>query len=290
MNASSRSRFRNIGKLSILIAMGVLGYVSANGNPISFLNPTVLIQTPRVGGEAVGVLAMGGGPLGVTGKPAEKIVIWERPTTPLPDWLTVEEQFSLEEQRIRQLLDEPIQLDFDGLSLNTIAKVLRGKFKIAICFDEVGLDEAGVNKDAPLKTVRPAAKLSWLFAHVLEPLQLVYQIEHDSIVITSKDRPRNTIRCYDLSYIFPDSGLVSDLMLSIESMVTPDVWVNVGGTSSMSSIGSMLVISAQSETHDGVANLLRLISKQSQVNMESHEIEFMPLNNPSATTTADDKN
>ncbi len=153
-------------------------------------------------------------------------------------------------------------------------------YDIPIVIDNKALDDENITPDEPITLARKEAKVRDILMQILEPLQLTYLIEREAIFITSKKISANQIRYYDLSFIFPDNGLTSELMTSIEMMVAPDQWMNAGGTSSMVTVGSMLVISAPEETQLAIEVLLREIGKQTPANLKPRVFLDRPASKP----------
>ena len=99
-------------------------------------------------------------------------------------------------------------------------------------------------------------------------------------VPTTRRSSANNTKCYDLSYILPDNSLITELLGSIETMVKSHEWQSVGGNSSMTTVGSMLLINAPDDTHLELASLLRAISKQSPANLKPRVFLDMPASKP----------
>ncbi len=280
MNLPTCHKLGVAGCISILLAVGSLGYVfsmtPARGRcELTTAGKLIAVLAQGFAGEGRAVLASKGGVYGSI-VPKELVIPWARPTTPAPPWLEVQDQPNAKEEHIQNTLNERMEVDFDGLSLSTIVKIIRSKFKIPIFLDTKGLLDAKIDADDPITLRQPATKLGDVLKQLLSPLGLAYQVHCESIVITTKSQSANVVRFYDLSYILPDNGLVSELIYSIELMVTPDEWQSAGGTSSIATIGSMMVIRAQPESHDAIARLLRAISKQSPANMKRRVVADAP--------------
>jgi len=115
---------------------------------------------------------------------------------------------------------------------------------------------------------------------ILEPLQLTYRIDLEALIITSKNISANEIRFYDLSSMLPDNGLTTELCSGILAIVTPDRWEMAGGTSTMRTVGSMLVIAAPHETHTAVERFLQEVSKQPSANLKPRAFVEKPVSKP----------
>ena len=100
--------------------------------------------------------------------------------------------------------------------------------------------------------------------HILEPLHLAYEIDHDVLVVRSQSTIKGQVRTYDLSVILPDNSTAEQLMQIIERSIEPDSWDAAGGNSTCDVFGSLLVVRAPDSIHEQIEELLRLLSKQSK--------------------------
>ena len=127
VNTLSRSILGMIGGLLVLCALGTLGFLSALASPQAA--DRILKQEPVGFGD--GIVEMGNMPNGFQ-RPKELVIQWVKPTAPAPSWLDHKEDVNEIEERIRTVLNERMEVDFNALSLSTIVKILRGKFDIPI--------------------------------------------------------------------------------------------------------------------------------------------------------------
>lgn len=264
-----------VGGLLVLCALGTFGFLSALASPQAA--DRILKQ------EAVGfgdvIVGKGNMPNGFQ-RPKELVIQWEKPTAPAPSWLDNKEDVNEIEERIRTVLNERMEVDFNALSLSTIAKILRGKFDIPLFIDTKALEEENISADEPITLERPPTKLCDILTQILRPLQLTYVVELEAITITTRRASANKTKCYDLSYILPDNSLISELLGSIETMVKSHEWQSVGGNSSMTTVGSMLLINAPDDTHLELASLLRAVSKQAPANLKPRVFLDAAINKP----------
>ncbi len=275
MNTLSRSMLGLVGGLLVAFALGTLGFLSALASPQAA--DRILKQEPVGFGD--GIVEMGNMPNGFQ-RPKELVIQWVKPTAPAPSWLDHKEDVNEIEERIRAVLNERMEVDFNALSLSTIVKILRGKFDIPIFIDVKALEEENISEDQPITLERPPTKLCDILTQILRPLQLTYVVELEAITITTRRSSANKTKCYDLSFILPDNSLISELLGSIETMVKSHEWQSVGGNSSMTTVGSMLMINAPDDTHLELASLLRAISKQSPANLKPRVFLDAAINKP----------
>lgn len=313
MNILSRSMLGVAGGVLVLCAIGTIGFVAALANQQGSLESrasngslalTPGTPLPQDSGSFVlaqGMGGMGGGGMGWVGgggmggmpggvnAPKELVIKWEKPTAPVPSWLEGGADAKEREDDIRRTLKERMEVDFNGTPLSGVMAFISKTMGIPIFIDDKALEDENFTPDEPITLERKDAKVRDVLMQVLEPLQLTYLIEREAIFITSKKTSANQIRYYDLSYLFPDNGLTSELMTSIEMMVSPDQWQNAGGTSSMVTVGSMLVISAPEETQLAIEVMLREIAKQTPANLKPRVFLDRPASKPAESEKVGEK-
>lgn len=292
MKPFSRSVIGVAGGLLVLGALGTIGFVSALANPqaspSSYRNDQTLTlatgSSPVEETETV-VLAQGGGGMGggmmAAGQvPKEIVNKWEKPTGPMPAWLENKNFAKKVEDAIRAKLNEPLELDLNQVPLSAAFRDIGKKMGIQIILDDKALEEENITPDEPITLELNAISLKSALKLILEPLQLTYVIEDEVMRITSKKTSANQVRFYDLSIIMPDSGLTTELISGIEAMISPGEWLNAGGSSSMTTVGSMLVIAAPEDTHTAIEWFLQGVSKQPSANLKPRAYVEKPAANP----------
>ncbi len=311
VNILSRSMLGVAGGALVLCAIGTLGFMAASANQQGSLESRGsngnLALTPGtslpqdsgsfvlaqgmmgggmgglvggMGGGGMGGGGVGGGMPGVFHQPKELVIKWDKPTAPVPPWLEGDADAKEREDNIRRALKDRMDIVLNGMPISGAMNEISKKMGIPIFLDDKAMEDENITPDEPITLARKEAKVRDILMQILEPLQLTYLIEREAIFITSKKISANQIRYYDLSFIFPDNGLTSELMTSIEMMVAPDQWMNAGGTSSMVTVGSMLVISAPEETQLAIEVLLREIGKQTPANLKPRVFLDRPASKP----------
>jgi RNA polymerase sigma factor (sigma-70 family) len=208
-----------------------------------------------------------------------EIVKWEA-TGDIPGWLREDADTDVEMMIREKLRERTKAIAIDGLPLSQVATLLSKEWDVDIIIDERALSDASIMTEEPV-TVRRNGMVKYkdLLRQILDPLDLTYVIRYDAILITTKEGSRSDIvRFYDLSFVLPDNGLANELVESIQALVTPDVWEVSGGTSTMSVLGSMLIVRAEEESHEAIEDFLRKAAKQSPGNMKPQSSK--PAKNP----------
>jgi len=303
VNSFSRSVIGVTGGILLLSALGTIGFLSAlanqqsgtdlgGGNGNLGLMPDAsstqesgdfVLAQAQVGG--MGGMGGGMGP----GMLKELVLKWEKPASTTPSWLDDRMDANEREERIRKTLLDRIEINMKEASLSSVMEFIGATTDILFIIDNMALDEENITPDEPVTIRRKDTKICDVLVQILEPLQLTYIVELEAIRITSKKTSANEIRYYDLSYIFSDNALVSELTISIEAMVYPDQWQSVGGNSSWVTVGSMLVISAPQETQTKIERLLRAISKQSSANLKPRVFLDKPASKPAENEKVSEK-
>ncbi len=302
VNILSRSMLGVAGGALVLCAIGTLGFMAASANQQGSLESrgsngnlplTPGKALPQDSGNFVlaqGMMGMGGGGMGGmqsgVNAPKELVIKWEKPTAPVPPWLEGGSDPKERENDVRRSLKDRMDIELNGTPISGAMSVISKKMGIPIFLDDKALEDENITPDEPITIARKDAKVRDVLMQILDPLQLTYVIEYEVIRITSKKTSANQVRYYDLSFIFPDNGLTSELMTSIEMMVAPDQWMNAGGTSSMVTVGSMLVISAPEETQLAIEVLLREIGKQTPANLKPRVFLDKPASKPAESEKA----
>ncbi len=308
VNIFSRSTIGVAGGILVLCALGTIGFLSAlanqqsgtdlsrgNGNLSQILSAAstqesgnfVLAQIAGMGGGGMG--GPGGGIAPVANMPKELVVQWEKPTSPAPSWVNDSADENEREDLIRRSLNDRIDINRNEASLSSVVAFISDATGITFIIDARALEEENTTPDQPVTITRKDTKVRDVLTQILEPLQLTYIVELEAIRITSKKTSANAIHYYDLSYIFSNNALVSELTTSIEAMVDPDQWTSAGGTSSWVTVGSMLVISTPQNTQIKIERMLRAIGKQSPANLKPRVFLDKPASKPAESEKVSEK-
>jgi hypothetical protein len=276
------------GGIALVTALKISGSGFVNQTPqvpgkieTSSNQPDVLAQ---MGGMGMG--GMGGGKGGgdvvylasSANWPAPKLLVpyeWSKADAEVPGWLdgAADAEAHEREAVIRRALDKRIDLSLGKTPLNLFFQTLSEQLGIAILIDEIGLEDETIKPEDPVTADRTDTRARDIIRQVLEPLNLTTVVKGEALVVTNKRISANIIRYYDLSFILPNNTVTNDLIHAIEALITPETWVNAGGTSMMSMVGSVLVVRANEETQEELATFLRQIAKQNPTNLKPRRFE-----------------
>jgi hypothetical protein len=276
------------GGIALVTALKISGSGFVNQTPqvpgkieTSSNQPDVLAQ---MGGMGMGGMGggMGGGDMGYLASsanwPAPKLLVpyeWSKADAEVPGWLdgAADAEANERESVIRRALDKRIDLSLGKTPLNSFFQTLSEQLGIAILIDEKGLEDETIKPEDPVTADRTDTRARDIIRQVLEPLNLTTVVKGEALLVTNKKISANIIRYYDLSFILPNNTVTNDLIHAIEALITPETWVNAGGTSMMSMVGSVLVVRANEETQEELATFLRQIAKQDPTNLKPRRFE-----------------
>lgn len=279
------------GGIALVTALNISGSGFVNQTPqlpgkieTSSNQPDVLAQMGGMGmgGMGGGMGGMGGGDVGYLASsanwPAPKLLVpyeWSKADAEVPGWLdgAADAEANERESVIRRALDKRIDLSLGKTPLNLFFQTLSEQLGIAILIDEKGLEDETIKPEDPVTADRTDTRARDIIRQVLEPLNLTTVVKGEALLVTNKKNSANINRYYDLSFILPNNTVTNDLIHAIEALITPETWVNAGGTSMMSMVGSVLVVRANEETQEELATFLRQIAKQNATNLKPRRFE-----------------
>jgi len=221
------------------------------------------------------------------GKPVDsKPIEWQTPEGEPPTWLregTAElEQADLElREQVRAKLRGRIEVNFDKTPLRDALKEVSEMTGLTILIDLAELGEIGCDLDAPLTVQGSMSVREFLrraFQTSAADAGLAYSVHESSIEITSleaadRDAP---IRYYDLSYVLPNDSHLRSVIIAIQQSIDPDSWLEVGGTNTISQVGSMLIIACPEPAHQKIEVMLARIAALNKNNLEKHSAPPQP--------------
>jgi hypothetical protein len=185
------------------------------------------------------------------------------------EWLGANET----EHRIFLGLREKRNVSLNNTPLNKVMKEFSKVYGFPILLDEKGLEDETVTAEDPITLNVPEISLRSALRLILDPLNLTFVIRDEVMIITNKRNSANMLCVYDVDSLLPSrAGSKRDLSLgrlirAIEESITPDTWLNAGGTSSISLVRNrneqmVWVIAAPFETHLEIQSLLNTLALQ----------------------------
>jgi hypothetical protein len=174
---------------------------------------------------------------------------------------------------IEQTLSTPLSrvgVDFADTPLQEVADYFQAEYKIPIQIDAAALDENGIGVDAPVSINLQGISLRSALRLILKPLQLVYVIDNEVLVITtSEDADRRLKVCvYDVRDLIDGQPAIalSELTNVITASISSDSWVESGrGQGSIRSYPPNLLVIAQPQgVHEQIQDLLKRMRQMRQ--------------------------
>ena len=171
--------------------------------------------------------------------------------------------------RLHDTLRRPIALEFDAVPLREVAQRLARELQINIVIDTDSIVKSSVVSDPLITWHMPAIPLQSQFYWMLRPLDLMWIVRDEALVITTTAEAElhRVARVYDLrSLDDPDLGLpggpenVRDL---IRTLVGPDFWPRQ--RESLSELAGLAVVSETAQGHDQLERLLAALEKLSRL-------------------------
>ncbi len=167
-----------------------------------------------------------------------------------------------QEERIEQILDQPVSIDFHDEHLHEVAAALAASVGVSIVLDKKGLTDAAVDPSAPVTFAATDISLRHALASMLDEFDLTFLPHNDLLQITSKDKANEilTTKVYPVGDLIGTGGMAQwgPIMNMLTSTIQPDTWDDNGGPGSIQPVraGTQLVISQKYDVHREIADLL----------------------------------
>lgn len=228
-----------------------------------------MVMGQMIGAGQLGVGRSAGEQAATPPTPAEPLrspappVVWEPPAegADTPTWLAGGSASMQALEKNRSMLAKTIPgVNFRETPLSQVIQLLSKMADAEIYLDEAGINaELGLTPDEPITLVSTEASLREILRRVGQNLGLSYLVTESGIVVTTIDIAESvgSMRFYDLSYILPNSANIAAVVQAIEQTIHPDSWMSTGtGTSSISIVGSMMIVNAPDITHQHIEVML----------------------------------
>jgi RNA polymerase sigma factor (sigma-70 family) len=188
-----------------------------------------------------------------------------------PDWLASgrSDRERIEDNRT-QMHQSEVKLDFNKVPLAKLIDQLEAESGLVITIDTMALEEEGTALDEPLTLNIAVMPLSEALEAILDPLGLTYEVHERYIKVTTKSHAKMAVRFYDLAFILPSTEALGDVKHTIEQVVDEE-WEVMGGTGSISTIGSMMVVRCGEKAHREIEKLLAELEKMQPENFFATE-------------------
>ncbi len=166
------------------------------------------------------------------------------------------------ERRIKAALNDETTQIFVETPLGEAIATTSRLHDIPIVIDNLALQEIGLDPDVGVNIDLKNVSLRSFLRLMLRDLDLTYLIKDQVMQITTKEAAEENL--VTEIYQLPDNVAKKSpqIMTIIQSHIQPDTWEVLGGTSVISELDHLLIVSTTSDVHDQVeAFLNRLVSK-----------------------------
>ncbi|MCA9180791.1 MAG: RNA polymerase sigma factor, partial [Planctomycetales bacterium] len=210
---------------------------------------------------------------------------WVRPETEddhEPAWLSGGRTALEAIEANRQVLSTKLDFNFQDMPLADVAKWLTEETGTQFELNTVEIELAGrASVDSPITAQGRESSVREIIRRSMSGLGLTYVVTESTIEITTQDNAiaSPSVRYYDLSYVLPNSANAAALVKAIEYTIEPDEWLS--GDSTISLVGSTMIVNAPDTTHQKVELLLINVAK-----MNPHNVEQPSWVNPAAVSVS----
>ena len=161
--------------------------------------------------------------------------------------------------------------NFTETPLRDMVAQVRNTLQVPLVLDMKGLEDAGIDLDAPVTHAAQATSARAALRRILADLDLTWMIRGEALVITTKERASEDleVRLYPLPW-----GCRTQAVVDVQSLIDliqcsiggQGAWQDYGGSGMIRPQGdganAMLVVSQTVEMHDAVEGLLRSLHEQ----------------------------
>lgn len=222
----------------------------------------LVAQEQELGGYA-GPPGMGGGGMmggrgmgGIGGM--SPVIKWVKPQGDKPDWLARGENSLRAREKMRRRLDEEGEFQFNNQPLSSVVNSISEMYLFPVHIDAKGLEEENVTPEDPITFSTNKGSLRIVLQRILYPLNLDYIVHEDRLEITRRTQAdlSGAVLAYNLAQVASNSSEGVNIVNTIQKMVRPDAWDDVGGGASCQMIGSVLLVKASEGMHEDIERLL----------------------------------
>lgn len=153
------------------------------------------------------------------------------------------------EQRIRTTLHDPTRLEFVDTPLSDVMQYLSDLHDLPIVIDYTALDDVGIGADQPVTLNVEGLSLRSALKLLLDPLELVYAVQNEVLLITTADEQPYYVQGYLMG-----NG-AADAWVDAFQMVAPQSWDEVGGAGEIQIVNNLLLVSQTEYVHEQLVDV-----------------------------------
>lgn len=184
-----------------------------------------------------------------------------RASTPAT-WFVADAWSQQQESQARRALEVPVSVELYEMPLVEVVGYLARKGGVPMMIDRRGLEDVGLEVDAPVSFVLEDSRLRAVLELALEPLELAYTYRNGVIFITTPEVNEEL----PVARIYPVADLLTttvegwpdydSLIDTIQNVVAPDSWEEYGGIGTIRGLRGTLVISQTWRTQMEIESLI----------------------------------
>lgn len=186
-----------------------------------------------------------------------------------PAWLSGGRTALEAVEKNRRVLSTKLDFDFQAWPLSAVADWLTDETGTQFEINASEIELAGMaSVDSPITASGTDTSVREIIRRTMSVYQLTYIVTESTIEITTKEAANEspTVRFYDLSYVLPNSANAAALIKAIEFTVDPLDFQS--GDSTISLVGSTMIVSAPDTSHQKIEVLLLNVAKMNPRNVE----------------------
>jgi hypothetical protein len=169
----------------------------------------------------------------------------------------------------RAALAKPVTADFHETPLREVTAALSKEAGVPIAVDTRSLEDAGLELDLPVTFAVAGKPLAVVLDRMLEPLELVGEVQDEGLVVTTAEQAENTmtVAVYPVGHLGGGDRSVGSLAELIMSTLQPDSWDTVGGPAAVRPVDGdvpCLVVSHSTAGHRQVHGFLESLPPSRQ--------------------------
>jgi RNA polymerase sigma factor (sigma-70 family) len=176
-------------------------------------------------------------------------------------WINVDQEAA---EAITDQLRRPVALEFIDLPLRDAIDTIQSDFDVPILIDARALEDIGLDSDTPVTLTISGVKLQSALELMLADLELVATLQGESLVITTTEAEESKL--LHRVYWLEGTGIAADdetaLIELITTTISPDIWYEMGGPSTMAPLRSSrpaLLISTSFAAHQSIEKLFETL-------------------------------
>jgi serine/threonine protein kinase len=148
-------------------------------------------------------------------------------------------------------LSRPAEFDFANTPLDQVARFLEKKHGIPFWIERWALAKVGLDVQAPVTAKSRGGTLAENLSAALKPLDLMWTIEGNLVVITTADEAKQRVHTCVYKPVRPVD--LNNLIDEIRTNIPPEAWDSVGGRGSIKpmSVGA-LVVTQRPDVHQQI--------------------------------------